>query len=101
MVRVSVTICGQRTVFSTVSHVPQPPQLSPPQLELQELAPQGPQLQTGYQNDFGAQRDEVINSLMGRIDEERGRDLEGLRTQLLNDTRFHLIADTRLHTIDF
>ena len=47
-------------------------------------APQGPQLQTGYQNDFGAQRDEVINSLMGRIDEERGRDLEGLRTQLLN-----------------
>ena len=43
MVRVSVTICGHITVRSTVSHVPQLPQLVP-QLEPQELAPQGLQL---------------------------------------------------------
>lgn len=52
MVRDSVTICGHITVFSTVSHVPQLwphelPQEDPhePQLEPQQLAPHGLQLE--------------------------------------------------------
>ena len=45
MVRVSVTICGHITVRSTVSHVPQLWPQPFPQLEPQELAPQGLQLE--------------------------------------------------------
>ena len=45
MVRVSVTLCGRMTVFSTVSHVPQLWPQEFPQLEPQELAPHGLQLE--------------------------------------------------------
>ena len=46
-VRVSVTISGTITVFSTVSHVPQElsQQVTVPQLEPQQLAPHGLQLE--------------------------------------------------------
>lgn len=46
--------------------------------------PQGVGLATGYENDFGGQRQEVIDGLMGQLNEQRGRDMEALRSQLSN-----------------
>jgi len=39
-------------------------------------------LATGYENDFGAQKKEVVDALMGGINEGRDRDMERLRSQL-------------------
>ena len=56
-----------------------------PQYSTQGTAmPQVTDLATGYENDFGAQKDEVQKALMGQINEQRDRDMEGLRTQLAN-----------------
>ena len=41
-------------------------------------------LSTGYQNDFSADKKQVVDALMGGINEQRDRDMEGLRTQLAN-----------------
>ena len=37
-------------------------------------------LSTGYQNDFSADKKQVVDALMGGINEQRDRDMEGLRT---------------------
>lgn len=39
-------------------------------------------LETGYENDFSGQRQEVIDGLMGQLNEQRGKDLESLRSDL-------------------
>ena len=39
-------------------------------------------LETDYQNDFGAQRDQITQGLFDQLNEQRGYDLESLRSQL-------------------
>lgn len=41
-------------------------------------------LATGYQNDFSGDKKQVVDALMGQIDERRGVDMEKLRSQLAN-----------------
>lgn len=43
-----------------------------------------PTMQDGYENDFGVQKKEVEEALMGRLNEQRGYDHDQLRTQLSN-----------------
>lgn len=40
------------------------------------------QLATGYENDFSGARTEVIDGLFGQLNEQRGYDMEALRSQL-------------------
>ena len=41
-------------------------------------------LETGYQSDFSGERQQVIDALMGQLNDQRGKDLESLRSDLYN-----------------